>query len=115
MIQNDKKLQRKIRVRSKIKGTGNLPRLCVYRSNKYIYVQLIDDDKRGTILGVSEKHLDRVKGMKKSERARALGELLAKKAAEKKIKKIVFDRGSYPYRGRVMAVAQGAREGGLEF
>ena len=111
----NKVLKRKIRVRSKIKGTKERPRLSVFRSNKFIYAQIIDDEQGKTILGVSEKHLETVKGMKKLEKAKALGLLLGKKALQKKVKKIVFDKGSYSYSGRVASVAQGAREGGLKF
>lgn len=115
MNKRDKELKRKIRVRSKIKGTKDVPRLSVFRSNRLIYAQLIDDEKGGTILGVSEKNLDNIKATKKTELARALGLFLAKKAIDKKIKRVVFDRGSYAYHGRVSFVAQGAREGGLDF
>lgn len=108
----DNKFKRRIRVRSKIKSGGRL-RLSVYRSNKYIYAQLIDDLKKETVVGVSEKVL-KTTGTK-SQRAKALGILLAQKAKAHKIKKIVFDRGSYAYHGRVEQVAQGLREGGLEF
>ncbi len=109
-----RKIKRQIRTRSKIKGTEIRPRLSVYKSNRFIYVQLINDDIRKTIIGVSEKHLkETVVG--KIARAKAVGILLAKKAIAKKIKKVVFDRGSYAYHGRVNGVAQGAREGGLEF
>ena len=110
----DRKLKRKIRVRSKIIGTKDRPRLSVFRSNKFIYAQLIDDEKGKTILGVSEKHLGKIKDMKKIEKAKALGLLVAKKALSKKIEQVVFDRGSYSYHGRVSLVAQGAREGGLK-
>ena len=110
-----RKIKRQIRVRSKIVGTKDKPRLSVYRSNRFIYAQLIDDQNGETILGVSEKNLDNIKVIKKTELARALGLFLAKKAIDKKIKRVVFDRGSYAYHGRVSSVAQGAREGGLEF
>lgn len=111
----NKKLRRKIRVRSKIQGTKERPRLSVFRSNKFIYAQLINDDKAETILGVSEKNLGKeIKG-KKSDKARELGLFLAKMAISKKISTAVFDRGSYAYHGRIKQVAQGAREGGLKF
>ena len=110
---NDKKLRRKIRIRSKIKiGNGRL-RLSVFRSNKYIFAQLIDDAKNQTLVGVSEKNI-KSEGTK-TERAKALGLLLAQKVKAKKIKKVVFDRGSYAYHGRVKNVAEGLREGGIEF
>lgn len=108
--------RRKIRTRSKFSGTDIKPRLSVYRSNARIYVQLIDDVAGKTILGLSEKHLEAKNGtMPKSERAKALGLLTAKKALEKKITTVVFDRGSYAFHGRIKAVATGAREGGLQF
>ncbi|OGH24319.1 MAG: 50S ribosomal protein L18 [Candidatus Levybacteria bacterium RIFCSPLOWO2_01_FULL_39_24] len=108
------KIKRQTRTRSKIKGTGIRPRLSVFKSNRFIYAQLINDTAGKTIIGVSEKHLkEAVNG--KIARAKALGILLAKKAIDKKIKKVVFDKGSYAYHGRVSGVAAGAREGGLEF
>lgn len=110
----DKKLKRKIRTRAKIRGTQDRPRLSVFRSNRFAYAQLINDQKGQTIVGVSEKHL-REKASGKSTRAKAVGVLLAKKAIEKKIKKAVFDKGSYSYHGRISEIARGAREGGLEF
>lgn len=91
-----------------------MPRLSVYRSNNYIYAQLIDDNVAKTILAVSEKDLGKEKGVRVNT-AKELGILMAKKAGEKKIKKAVFDRGSYRYHGRVKAFAQGVREGGLTF
>ncbi len=110
----DKKLKRQIRTRAKIRGTEERPRLSVFKSNRFVYAQLINDDARKTIVGVSEKHLkETVAG--KSARAKAVGNLLAKKAIDKKIKKVVFDRGSYSYHGRISSIAEGAREGGLEF
>lgn len=107
------KLRRKIRVRSKLKNIQGRLRLSVFRSSKHIYAQLIDDAKQETLIGVSEKNLKN-KGTK-SENAKALGLLLADKVKAKKITKIVFDRGSYAYHGRVKEVAEGLREGGIEF
>jgi large subunit ribosomal protein L18 len=110
----ERKLKRQIRTRAKIKGTGARPRLSVFKSNCFMYAQLIDDEARKTLVGVSEKHLkETAEG--KIAKAKAVGVLLAKKALEKKIKKVVFDRGSYSYHGRVSGIAAGAREGGLEF
>ena len=114
MNKNDRKLKRQIRTRSKIKGTEERPRLSVFKSNRFIYAQLINDEKGITIVGVSEKHL-KEKPTGKTAKAKAVGVLLAKKAVDKKIKKVVFDRGSYSYHGRVSSIAEGAREGGLEF
>ncbi|MBP9719223.1 MAG: 50S ribosomal protein L18 [Candidatus Levybacteria bacterium] len=107
--------KRKIRTRSKIQGTQIKPRMSVYRSNATMYVQLIDDAAGKTILGFSEKHLAKHDKMPKTEKAKALGLLTAQKALEKKITTVVFDRGSYAFHGRVKAVAEGAREGGLQF
>ena len=114
-MKKDKKLRRQIRVRSKIKGTKDVPRLSVFRSNKFIYAQLIDDQNRKTILGVSEKQFEKKEKLRKMEKAKLLGALVAKKAKDKKIEKVVFDRGSYAYHGRIESVAKGAREGGLKF
>lgn len=110
---NEKKLRRKIRVRSRIKTGGDRLRLSVYRSNKYIFAQLIDDEKGRTVIGISEKSL-KTTGTK-SDKAKALGIYLANKLKAKKITKIVYDRGSYAYHGRVKNVAEGLREGGIEF
>lgn len=91
-----------------------MPRLSVFRSNEYIYAQIIDDTMGKTIVGVSEKALGKTKG-NKTEKAKELGVQIAKLAVEKKIKSVVFDKGSYKYHGRVKALAEGAREGGLQF
>ena len=99
------------RVRAKIKGTAERPRLSIFRSNKYIYAQLIDDEKGETLLSVDSRKIKKTK----TEAAREVGKLLAKEATKKKIKKIIFDRGGYKYHGRVKAVAEGAREEGLQF
>lgn len=110
---NLQKTRRQIRTRNKIKSGVSRPRLSVYRSNRYIFAQLIDDVKGETIVGVSEKNL-KFTGTK-SDKAKALGVMLAGKVKAKKITKIVFDRGSYAYHGRVKSIAEGLREGGLEF
>ena len=109
------KVSRQKRIRSKTKGTSEKPRLSVFRSNKSIYAQVIDDEKQKTIIGVSQKELSNKEKTTKTDKARQLGLLIAKKAIQKKISEVVFDRGSYKYHGRVKAVAQGAREGGLKF
>ena len=103
------------RVRSKISGTPECPRLCVYRSNSNIYAQIIDDEKQTTL--VSASTLDKEVKTKKSnkEAAKEVGALIAKKAAAKKIKTVVYDRGGYIYHGVVKELAEAAREGGLEF
>lgn len=103
-----------------IKGTTKRPRLSVFRSNKAIYAQIIDDEKGKTLVAASERDLNKKtkkpKNKKtKMEKAEMVGEVLAKKALKKKIKTIVFDRGKYPYHGRVKALAEGARKGGLKF
>ncbi|MBI2621896.1 MAG: 50S ribosomal protein L18 [Candidatus Levybacteria bacterium] len=113
MKKKNRQLRRKVRIRSKISSNKDRLRLSVYRSNKHLFVQLIDDVKGNTLLGVSDKSLK--DGGTKTERAKALGLLLASKLKIKKIKKIVFDRGSYAYHGRVKSIAEGLREGGVEF
>lgn len=89
-------------------------RFSVFRSNKYIFAQIIDDEKGKTLIGVSEKSLEK-SGVPKKGRAKELGILIAKMAKSKKIKDITFDRGNYKYHGRIKEVAEGAREGGLNF
>ncbi len=107
-------MRRQKRVRAKISGSLNKPRLCVFRSNKHIYAQLIDDVGKKTILSSSDQKLK--KGKKtKVDLAREIGKAIAQQALEKKIEKVIFDRGPYKYHGRVKAVAEGAREGGLKF
>ncbi len=111
--------RRHLRVRKKIMGTPERPRLVVFRSNKYIYAQLVDDIAGKTIVGAcgsSKQIREMVKDDKeKFALSRAVGELIAKRALEKGIKKVVFDRAGYRYHGRVKALADGARKGGLEF
>ncbi len=111
-----RKLQRQRRIRAKTKGTSDKPRLTVFRSNRFVNAALIDDEKGITIVSVSEKTLEKVgEKITKTEKAKKIGIGIAKKALENKIKKVVFDKGSYRYHGRVKAVADGAREGGLDF
>jgi len=112
-----KKQKRKLRVRNKIIGTKERPRLSVFRSNKYIYGQLIDDVNGQTLVDIQAeaKKLHEKKGLSKKEGAFETGKALAEKAKEAKIKSVVFDRGSYKYHGRVKSFADGAREGGLNF
>jgi large subunit ribosomal protein L18 len=107
-----KRLRRAKRVRAKISGTPERPRLAVFRSNKYLYLQLIDDEKGHTLVSASTRELGEKKDTK-TDQARAVGELLAKKAIAAGIKKAVFSRGAYKYHGRVKAAAEGARSGGL--
>ena len=107
-----------VRVRKKISGTGECPRLCVYRSNAHIYAQIIDDVAQTTLASAST--LDKeIKGSvsvgSNIEAAKAVGKLIAERAAAKDIKVVVFDRSGYLYHGRVQALAEAAREAGLEF
>lgn len=108
-----KRKNRHTRLRSIVKGTSVRPRLSVYRSLTSIYLQLVDDEKGVTIASVSD--LKAKKKGSKIESAKNTGVEIAKKAKEKKIAECVFDRGGYKYHGRVKAVAEGAREGGLKF
>ncbi len=107
---------RKVTIRKKVSGTTERPRLSVYRSLNNIYAQVIDDGSAKTLVAAStlSPELKDAKG-KKSERAKEVGKLLAKKCLEAKIDKVVFDRNGFNYHGRVAAVAEGAREGGLKF
>ena len=110
------RLARHARVRKKISGTAEVPRLSVYRSHKNIYAQIIDDTKGMTLVSASTLDADLRKNYGgNKEAAKAVGLLVAEKAIEKGIKAVVFDRGGYVYHGRVAEVAAGAREGGLEF
>jgi len=136
----EKRKRRHKRVRAKVSGTSKVPRLCVFRSSRHIYAQLIDDEKGETLTSANDlqlkkakkkkttstKSLDSAKKGQKEEKTQKIlsrklalafevGKLIAEKAIEKKIKKVVFDRGGYKYHGRVKALAEGAREGGLEF
>jgi large subunit ribosomal protein L18 len=108
---NHKKSQRIGRVRAMISGTSERPRLVVHRTNRYFYAQLVDDVKHHTLFSIS--NLGGKATGKKSEQAAAIGELLAKKAIEKGIKQVVFDRRSYQFHGRVKSFADGAKKGGL--
>lgn len=116
MSKRDKRMNRKRRVRAKVSGTKERPRLSVYRSNKNVFAQLINDNKDQTLVSLSSRALAEKdkKGKTKKEIAQIVGEELAKTAKKKKISKAVFDRGGYQYHGRVKAVAEGARKGGLE-
>jgi len=115
---NANRLQRHKRVRRKITGTTQRPRLCVFRSANNIYAQIIDDTNRVTLAAASSLEAE-VKGAVNhtgnKEAARKVGELIAKKAVEKGITEVVFDRGGYLYHGRIQELAEGAREAGLKF
>lgn len=112
---NKARLKRHARVRSKVSGTPECPRLDVFRSAKHIYVQVIDDVNGVTLVSAStvEKDFGAYGGNK--EAAKKVGEIIAKRALEKGIENVVFDRGGYIYHGRVKELAEGAREGGLKF
>ena len=104
------------RIRKKISGTAAAPRLTVFRSNNEIYAQLIDDNSGNTLVAASSKQKD-ISAQKapKIDKSKMVGEAIARKANELGIKKVIFDRSGYIYHGRVKAVAEGAREGGLQF
>lgn len=114
MTKKEQRDNRHRRVRGKVIGTKECPRLSVFRSNRYINLQLINDAKGETIVNFNDLKIDK-KGKTKTEIAKELGIMFAKKALEKKVEKVVFDRGGYKYHGRIKAVAEGAREGGLKF
>lgn len=106
--------RRKLRTRKKIISGKNFPRLSVFRSNTKFYAQIVDDSKGITLVSVNEKELKDTVGTR-INKSMNLGEVLAKKALDKKIKQVVFDKGSYRYHGRVKSFAEGARKGGLVF
>ena len=111
---NSVRVRKHARVRAKVSGTASCPRLCVFRSNKHIEAQLIDDVKQATLVSASSVQLKLESGSN-IEAAKKVGAELARKAKEAKISKVVFDRGGYVYHGRVAALADAAREGGLVF
>ena len=112
---NKARLHRHVRVRGKISGTAERPRLNVFRSNSNIYAQLIDDVKGVTLAAASSVEKAFEGSGSNKEGARKVGQMIAKRAADKGITEVVFDRGGYLYHGRVMELAEGAREGGLKF
>jgi len=133
-LKREKRFRHHKRVRVKISGTSKVPRLCVFKSAKHIYAQLIDDEKSRTLAAAGDLKLNlktrspssKVSKEEKTEETKKplrgkvavafkVGKLIAKKALEKKFGKVVFDRGGYRYLGRVRALAEGAREGGLKF
>jgi large subunit ribosomal protein L18 len=106
------------RIRRHLHGTADRPRLNVFRSLDHIYVQVIDDDLGNTLVAASTidpELREQLSGLNKSQQATRVGQLVARRALDKGLKKVVFDRGGYPYHGRVKALADGARDGGLEF
>lgn len=122
----EKKYRRHRRVRARIFGTSEKPRLCVFKSGKHIYAQIIDDEKNKTLFSVSDLELKKSKTKSKPDDSKKeltakkliafeVGKLIAKKSIEKKIEKIVFDRAGYNYHGKIKLLAEGAREGGLKF
>ena len=115
---NAERIKRHKRIRNRISGTQQKPRLCVFRSDKHIYAQIIDDTVGKTLVAASTTEKDiaaEVAEMTKSQAATAVGKALAQKAIAAGIEEVVFDRGGYLYTGRVEALANGAREGGLKF
>ena len=110
-----KRIRRHKKIRKDLHGTKDRPRLCVFRSNQHIYAQLINDENAKVLMSVSDKDVKAKKGDKKSDMAKEVGKLMAKKAIENKIGKVIFDRGGFIFHGRVKALAEGAREGGLKF
>jgi large subunit ribosomal protein L18 len=107
-----KRIQRHTKIRKKITGTGERPRVAIFRSTQHIYAQIIDDAQSKTLVAESDL---KIKSGKKSDKATQVGESLAKKAIAQKISKVVFDRGGFSYHGRVKALAEGLRKGGLDF
>lgn len=111
---NDLRIKRHKRIRNKISGTSDVPRLCVFRSNSQIFAQIINDEEGKTLVSASSLELKARKGGN-AEAAKEVGKLIAEKASKAKIKTVVFDRSGYNYHGRVKALAESARENGLEF
>jgi large subunit ribosomal protein L18 len=109
-----RRLKRRRRVRAKVRGTADRPRIAVFRSNRGIFAQLIDDDNGRTLASVQWTETD-LRSLKPMDQAKRAGELLAERAKAAGIETAVFDRGGYQYHGRVQALAEGAREGGLAF
>jgi len=114
----DSRARRHRRVRVKVQGTAERPRLSVFRSLEHIYAQLVDDSAGNTLAAAASTEKDLLPGdakLKPTQLAEKIGEALAKRAQERGLKLVVFDRGGYPYHGRVKALAEGARKAGLEF
>lgn len=110
---NKQRVRRAIRVRYEMLERKNAPRLSVFRSGRYIYAQIIDDEKRTTVAAATDRGMSEPKS--KIERAKLVGKQIAERATAKKVKKVVFDRAWYKFHGRVKALAEAAREGGLQF
>ncbi len=114
MTKTQKRLRRRRRVRAKVRGSAERPRLSVYRSNRGVFAQLIDDDAGRTVAGVSWTE-DELRKLDSMEQAKRVGQLLAERGKAAGVETCVFDRGGYRFHGRVAAIAEGAREGGLKF
>ena len=116
VTRNVRRRRRHLRIKARIFGTGEKPRLCVYRSLNHIYGRLIDDEQKKTILSVSDLDLSKKNSQAaKTDISREVGKLIAVEALKRKIQAVIFDRGGYKYHGRVKALAEGAREAGLKF
>ncbi|MCS7172783.1 MAG: 50S ribosomal protein L18 [Armatimonadetes bacterium] len=121
ILKEDRNQRRKIRharIRKKVFGTAERPRLSVFRSLKHIYAQVIDDERGCTLVAASTldpEIRDQLQGLTKTEQSRIVGQLVARRAKARGIERVVFDRGGYKYHGRVRALAEGARSEGLEF
>jgi large subunit ribosomal protein L18 len=117
LSKKESRLRKRLRIRQKISGTNDRPRMSVFKSNKQIYVQLIDDVAGVTVAAASSrnKEIAEKTGLKKTEQAKLVGKLIAEISVSKGISNVVFDRGGYLYHGRVKQLAEGAREGGLKF
>ena len=116
--QQEKRERRKHSIRKKVNGTAERPRLTVFRSSKHIYAQVVNDDAHQTIATAStldEQIIPQLAGLKKSEKAKKIGAAIAERLKAKGIDKVVFDRNGYIYHGRIMALADAAREAGLKF
>jgi large subunit ribosomal protein L18 len=114
LTREQRRMRRRRRVRAKVHGTADRPRLSVFRSNRGVFAQLIDDDAARTVVAVSWTEPD-LRKLKAAEQAKRAGELLAERAKQSGVETCVFDRGGYQYHGRVKELAEGAREGGLAF
>jgi len=118
LAKTDRRRRRQLRVRSKIRGTAECPRLCVTKTLRHMYAQIIDDDGEHTLVAASTREAPIAKGLNGTGNiaaAQAVGEAIARRALDKGIKQVVFDRAGWPYFGKVKALADAAREAGLEF
>ena len=111
-LKADSRARRHARIRARISGTKEMPRLSIFKSNRHMYAQLIDDVSGATIIGLSS---EKAVGKNMTEKSKDLGKMIAKEALAKKISKIAFDRGGFKYTGKIKLFADSAREGGLKF